>query len=241
MRKLSRFVLVPAAALAIAGGLALAADQTILGSKIIVKNPGDVTKRKVIGSGKEKASSNTIVGDPTQAGPAGGAILRVIALGASSSDQSFVLNQGTSSSGKPFWSASGSTGFKYRDSKGEQGPVKSVQIKKSGSGSFLIKASLSGKNGAINVVPPNPGTSGFVTLQIGVGGGERYCVQFGPESKIKNSGTKLFSAKKPTAEGCPAGGGTTTTTTTPTTTTTTTTIYGSPSRAFLVQVADLLD
>jgi hypothetical protein len=240
MRKLSRYIFIPVALLAVAGSLALAADQTILGRVLTVKNPGDPIKRKIVGVGKEKASPNTIVGNPTLAGPTGGGVLRVIANGGTPSDQSFALPQGTSSTGKPFWVATGSTGFKYRDSKGDQGPVKSVTIKRSGSGSFLIKASLSGRNGTINVTPPNPGTSGFVTLQIGQVVGERYCVQYGPESQIKNSGTKLFRAKKPLNQGCP-GAPSTTTTTTPTTTTTTTTIYGSPSRAFLTQAADLLD
>lgn len=242
MRKFSRLVLVSAVGMAVAGSLALAADQTILGRVLTVKNPGDPIKRKVVGVGKEKASPNTIVGNPTLVGPTGGGILRVIANGGTPGDQTFVLPQGTSSSGKPFWVATGSTGFKYRDSKGDQGPVKSVTIKKSGSGSFLIKASLSGRNGAINVTPPNPGTSGFLTLELGQVAGERYCVQYGADSQIKNSGTKLFRAKKPLAQGCP-GVGTTTTTITPTTTTssTTTTIYGSPSRAFLTRAADLLD
>jgi hypothetical protein len=225
--------------LAVAGSLALAADQTILGRVLTVKNPGDPIKRKIVGVGKEKASPNTIVGNPTTIGPTGGGIVRVIANGGSSSDQSFALPQGTSSSGKPFWVATGSTGYKYRDSKGDQGPVKGVTIKRSGSGNFLIKVTLSGRNGAVNVTPPNPGTSGFVTLEIGQVAGERYCVQYGPESQIKNNGTKLFRAKKPLNQGCP--GAATTTTTTPTSTTTTTTIYGSPSRAFLSVAADLLD
>jgi hypothetical protein len=240
MRKVSRLILVSAVGMVVAGSLALAADQTILGRVLTVKNPGDPIKRKIVGVGKEKASPNTIVGNPTLAGPSGGGILRVIANGGTPGDQTFVLPQGTSSTGKPFWVATGSTGFKYRDSKGDQGPVKGVTIKRSNSGNFLIKATLTGRNGAVAVVPPNPGTSGFVTLELGQVLGERYCVQYGPESQIKNNGTKLFRAKKPTAQGCP-GIGTTTTTSTPTTTTTTTTIYGSPSRAFLAVAADLLD
>ena len=233
MRKISRFIIGPAALLALAGSLAFAADQTILGRTLTVKNPGDPAKRKVTGVGKEKASPNTIVGNPTVSG----ADLRVIANGTTPTDQTFALPQGTSSSGKPFWTASGSTGFKYRDSLGDQGPVKSVKIKKSNSGTFSIKGLVSAKNGAVSVVPPNPGTDGFVTLSII--GGDRYCVQYGPESQIKNKGTKLFRAKKPLAEGCPADA--TTTTTTTTSSTTTTTLYGSPSRAFLTPAADLLD
>jgi len=241
MRHAPKF-LAAAAGLACAAGLAFAADQTILGKSLTVKQkPGDATSRKITASGKEKNSTNTLVGNPTLSGSAGGAVLEVFANGGTSTSQTFTLAQGTSSTGKPFWSASGSTGFKYKDSKGDQGPVKAAQIKRTPSGNFSIKVKISGKNGPVNVVPPNPGVSGCVALKLG--SGDRYSVQFGPDSQIKNSGDKLFKAKKPTLEGiCPVGPPTTTTTsTTPVSTTTTTTIYGSPSRAFLATPVDLLD
>lgn len=268
MRSFSRFLAV-ATGIACAAGLAFAAEQTILGKSLTVKDPKpgvDATKRKIAGVGKEKGSPNTIVGNPTLAGSAGGAILQVFAFGGTSSNQAFVLPQGTSSTGKPFWSQAGTTGFKYKDSKGDQGPVKSVSLKRSASGAFSIKAKVAAKNGPVNVVPPNPGTSGCVALKLGIGAaGDRYSLQFGPDSQIKNSGAKLFKAKKPTLEGvCPGGGPTTTTTSTTSTTgttgsttsttgttgsttstttstTTTTTLYGSPSRAFLAAPVDLLD
>ncbi len=256
MRNFSKF-LAAAAGIACAATLAFSAEQTILGKSLSIKDPKpgvDATKRKIATSGKEKASSNTLMGNPTLAGSAGGAILQVFAFGASSSNQVFVLNQGTSSTGKPFWSAAGTTGFKYKDGKGDQGPVKSVSVKRSPSGQFSIKVKIAAKGGPVTVVPPNPGTSGCVALKLGIaaGAGDRYSLQFGPDSDIKNSGAKLFKAKKPTLEGvCPGGGPTTTTTTTttttptttstPTTTTTTTTLYGSPSRAFLATPIDLLD
>jgi hypothetical protein len=245
MRHVSKFV-AAAAGLACAAGLAFAADQTILGKSLTVKGNPDPTKRKVTASAKEKNSPNTLVGNPTLSGSAGGAVLEVFANGGTSTSQTFTLAQGTSTlNGKPFWVASGNTGFKYKDSKGEQGPVKQVQIKRSPNGQFSIKVKIQAKNGGVNIVPPNPGTSGCVALTLTQNGsGDRYSVQFGPDSKIKNSGDKLFKASKPTAEGiCPAGPppSTTTTTSTPTTTTTTTTIYGSPSRAFLAMPVDLLD
>ena len=119
---------------------------------------------------------------------------------------------------------------------------------------FSIKVKLTGKNGTINVVPPNPGASGCMALKLGIGAaaGDRYSVQFGNESKLKNVDAKLFSAKKPVNEGvCPTVVTTSTTTTTTNATssttstthssTTTTTMYGSPSRAFLEKVEGLLD
>ena len=82
-----------------------AADQTILGKQIQIKDakPGvDPTKRKIIGQGKETASANTIVGDPT----VGGASLFFFTAGATSGNQAFVLPTGIDpASGKPFWGA----------------------------------------------------------------------------------------------------------------------------------------
>jgi hypothetical protein len=51
--------------LALGVGLAHAADQTIVGKLLLVKDPKpgvDATKRKIVAQGKEKASGNTIVG-----------------------------------------------------------------------------------------------------------------------------------------------------------------------------------
>jgi len=260
MRSFSKFLAI-AAALGCAASLAFAVDQTILGKSLTVKQkPGDATSRKITGVGSEKGSPNTLVGDPTLSGSSGGAILDVFANGANSTSQRFVLPQGNSSTGKQFWNASGN-GFKYKDPKGDQGPVKTVSIKASPSGKFIIKAKIAGKNGPVNVVPPNPGSTGCVALKLGQSApaGDRYSIDFGMTSTIKNSGDRLFKAKKPTTEAtCPATVPTTTsstsstsvtpTTTTssstgvvPTTTTTTTTLYGSPSRAFLAASADLLD
>lgn len=241
-------------------GVAFTADQTILGKTFLLKNPGAPTQRKVQASAKEKGSPNTIVGNPTLAGMNGGGILEIFVDGASSSNQAFVLNQGTAPTGKPYWTAT-STGFKYKDGTGSQGPVKSVQIRRSSSGAFGIKAVVMGKLGPVVVVPPNPGTEACVSLKLGVApaAGDRYHVKYAPPATITNKGSTLFKVKKPLLEGlCPSAGPTPTTTTTmvvPTTTstttitfvstttssTTTTTLYGSPSRAFLSPAADLLD
>src|SRR5262245_29903259 len=219
MRKLARFAITGAAAAALVAGLAVAADQTILGKSFSVKaKPGDATKTKVTGSASEKDSPNTLVGDPTD-GSAGGAILTIFVDGGSSATQSFVLAQGSDSKGKPFWSGDPVKGFKYKDSKGDQSAVKSAQITLK-NGKFSFKASLSGKNGPISILPPNPGTRACLAFQIGTSG-DRYSVQFGPDSKITNKGDTLFKATKPLNEGvCPGGSPTTTTTVPPTTTTT---------------------
>src|SRR5262245_37752677 len=105
MRSFSKF-LAAAAAIACAATMAFAIDQTILGKSLSVKQkPGDPTSRKIASSAKEKNSINTLVGDPTQSGSAGGAILQVFANGANATSQTYNLPQGTSSTGKQFWTA----------------------------------------------------------------------------------------------------------------------------------------
>ena len=95
MRSFSKFLAV-AVGLGCAASLAFAADQTILGKSLTVKQKpgGQPTSRKITGSGKEKGSPNTLVGNPTLAGSAGGAILQVFANGANSTAQTFTLPSG---------------------------------------------------------------------------------------------------------------------------------------------------
>ena len=112
--------------------IASAADQTILGSQLVVKNPSTPEKRTLVGQAKEPGSPNTIVGDPT----VDGATLTVRADGTTPSEQTFSLPQGTDAKGKPFWSGDVTAGFKYKDADGTNSAVKTVQIKKSSSGGF---------------------------------------------------------------------------------------------------------
>ena len=223
-----------------AAGLAYAADQQIQGNSLTVKNPSTPDKRKITGKGKEKTSPNTINGNPTTLGGS----VTISAGGGSPSAQLFPLPQGTSGiTGKPFWSGDAVKGFKYKDSKGENGAVKSAQIKKTASGNFSIKVVVSGKLGTILVTPPNPGTNGCVLLSLN--GGDTYSVAFlVGDGLITNKGATLYKHKKVTLQGScvtPTTTPTTSTTSTTTSSTTTTTLYGSPSRAFFDRVIGLLD
>jgi len=197
-----------------------AAEQTVLGRALTVKAPaGGNPKRKVVAVAKESGSPDSLVGDPTLAGSAGGALLEVLLDGANPSAQEFLLAQGLDTKGKPYWSAVGTIGFQYKDPRGEQGPVKIAQIKLTATGAFTMKAVIEGKNGPVDVVPPNPGTSGCMALRLGAG--DRYSVQFA-DGDIKNSPV-LFKVSKPTTEGvCP-------TVVEPTTTSTSTTSSSSSS------------
>src|SRR4029453_9122416 len=192
-RKLARMLVAGACAVSLVAA-AYAADQTILGKSFSVKaKVGDPTKTKVSASADEKNSPKPLVGNPTLAGSPGGAALDIPVSGGTPATQTFALPQGTSSKGKPFWSGDAVKGFKYSDSKGEQGPVKSASIKLK-NGKFSIKVSVSGKNGTVSILPPDPGTSACVAIQLGTG--DRYSVQFGPESKITNKDGELFKATK---------------------------------------------
>src|SRR5262245_11678615 len=153
-RLMTRVALVLALAMT-AAATARAADQTILGSQLVVKDPSTPEKRKVIFKAKEVGSPDTIVGNPAVSG----ATLSIAANGGTPSAQTFALPMGTSAlTGRPFWSGDAMRGFRYNDARGENGPVKAAELKKSGSGVFQLKAVAVGKLGAIDVVPPDLGT-----------------------------------------------------------------------------------
>jgi hypothetical protein len=159
-----------------------------------VKNPSTPDKRKIVVKAKEAASDDTIVGDPV----ATGATLAVSAYGGTSTSQVFALPTGTSSTGKPFWSGSAAAGYKYKDSKGDNGPVKAAAIKKTAGGVFQLKAVIDAKHGAVSVVPPNAGT--HACAQLTIPGGDAYHVRFA-SGIITNKTTTQFKVKKPTLEG----------------------------------------
>jgi acetyl esterase/lipase len=191
--------------------LAGAADQTVLGKVLLVKNPSTPDKRTISVSAKETATDNTIVGDPV----VGGATVTVTANGTSTSSQTFVLPAGTSPlTGKAFWTGDAVKGFAYKDTKGENGPVKNAKLEIR-NGIAEIKVAIGARYGAVSVVPPNTGTDGCVLFTVG--GGDSYSVQFA-SGQMKNSGGVLFKVTKPTSQGSCVP--TTTTTTTSTTTTT---------------------
>src|SRR5262249_53303601 len=79
--------LVLAVGLRLAPTRVLGAEQAILGSQVIIKNPGPPEMRKIVVDAKEKASGNSIVGDPV----AHGATLTIRAEGETTTSQSFHL------------------------------------------------------------------------------------------------------------------------------------------------------
>ncbi len=164
-----------------------AADQMVLGSKLQISNPGAQEKRKISLQTKEKASANTIVGDPV----ANGATLNIRTTGNDVDGQTFNLPSAN-------WTGDPVKGFKYKDAHGVNGPVASVQLSDKG-GTFAMKVSISGKLGLISILPPNPGADGCALFTIN-GGGDDYSVNFAT-GVAKNKGAKGFSISKPTSKG----------------------------------------
>jgi hypothetical protein len=172
-----------------------AATEVVLGRRLLVRDPGDESRRRVVVEGYERPSALTIVGDPR----IGGATVRIVAGGATLSDVTYTLPP----SG---WRAT-STGFVYGGASGD-GPVRRVVLRRSPRGSFRLRVSASGRGDGtpLDVVPPNPGTDGGVILTIE--GGDTYCVSLGGAA----GGTvlteeSLFRITRAAAEvGCPAFG-----------------------------------
>jgi hypothetical protein len=200
---------------------AFAADQWIVGRQLLVQAPSRPDRRRVAVDAMEWGSPDSVVGEPTVAG----ATLTIRADGDNPTQQTFPLPQGTALNGKPFWAGSSTKGFKYKDPKGEQGPVGSVQIRKTSSGLFLIKVRASARYAPLSIVPPDPGTGGCMLLELG--DGDSYSVAF-PTGTIKNKGATFFKVTWPLTQGTcvtllPTTTSTSTTTNTTTTSTTSTT------------------
>jgi len=172
--------------------------QTVLGKSLVVRDPdpADPSKRKLIVVAVETASPDTI---DVSTLVANGATFSVTADGANPTNQTFSMPGP--------WTASGTSGAKYTDSAGVNGPIKVASLKKSGSGVLKLKVKALGNLGPgpqphILVVPPNPGT-GAQTV-FAVNGGGSYCVAFGDAAGgvITNKAAKTFKVAKPTAEAC---------------------------------------
>lgn len=191
-------------------GTAHALAGAVLGQKALVKNPSTPDKRKVQVQGKEKASDDP---SPTTGDPAtNGAAMTIVVAGATSSSQMFLLPGGS------LWKLL-STGWKYSDSHGLNGPVKQLGLKKSTGGTFVAKLLLLGKNGTVDTLPANPTTDVSMNVTL-LGGGPSYCIIVGAASGAtasKNTAT-VYQAKNATAQvDCSTAATTTTSTSTSTT------------------------
>jgi hypothetical protein len=195
-----------------------AATQTILGVKLDVRNPrvDDPGARSVsVFAQEEPYSPNLLVGDPTVSGATlrvivrGGAVVRDETHDLPAAGWRSYLTRHDWPVYKVFSYSNASTG----------GPVRSVIVQRGGyaspegtpppvdprPGEFRLKVRLVGRDGAIGVLPPDPGEEGDIVLSVG--DGDAYCVAFGGPAggRIIANTLRRFAVMRPTLEGCPAG------------------------------------
>jgi hypothetical protein len=173
------------ALLALAAAPARADDQTVFGMLLVVRNNLDPTKRLVKYLGKEIVHSPTVVGNPL----ANGATFQIVLepeLG-SGSQECYTLP----ASG---WRPISTLGYKYTDGTGANGPIKVATIKRTASGTFILKLVATAAHQPITLVPPIRTAKGDVGFVIG--GGDRYCSTFG--GMIVSNGVSQFKAKHAT-------------------------------------------
>ena len=189
-------------------GSGFAAQQLVPTKTLLVKNPPSGA-RKVLYKVRETASAATVVGDPTVDGatlalvltPGGGQCVTMPASG---------------------WSPIGSIGFKYKDTTLANGPVKVAMVKKTPSGTFLVKALLkTGGPTSIVITPGNPTTSYATNFRIGTG--DEYCGGSSTATPNPNNTTTFKISNDGAPASCTTGCDVSTTTLTTATTSTTTT------------------
>jgi hypothetical protein len=177
---------------------AISPPNAIRGKSIVVQNPNtdDPSKRKITVVASESASVTLDLATLL----ANGAILTVSAEGPQQ-----LYTQSFSLPGP--WIPIGTTGARYSDKSGVNGPVQSVRLSRTTAGGAKLKIKILGKLGPgegphLTVVPPNPGTAAEVRLQVN--GGETYCVGFGGDAggSVVNKGPFLFRVANPTAAVC---------------------------------------
>jgi hypothetical protein len=203
-------------ALAAVASPAGAATQTILGGTfdLRVSATGDPARSRVLLIGYEDVGTpNVVVGDPT----VGGATLRIVVRGdAGTTEQTFVLpaegwNAYITRHDWPVY-----MGFRYTNAV-TGGPVRSITIERSGfsspegtpppaepkPGKFRTRIQLIGRDGPIDLVPPDPGTEAGVELTLG--GGDTYCLVFGGAAggRVLGNTSRRFAVRKPLSEACP--------------------------------------
>lgn len=190
------------ALLVLLSAAAAPADDAVLGRRFVVADPApaDPAQRTLAVTAREGGSSAVPSGDPLLDLGRGGALLEVVANGTTPSAQLVALPQGTATDGRPFWRAIDTSGFRYRDRRGEQGPVRSLVVKRTPGGTFRLRAKLAGPG--LDVTPPAAGTDALAALTLSQG--ERVCLQFGADGTVKNDGAARFSVARPTQTGCGA-------------------------------------
>lgn len=173
----------------------------LLGRALAIRDPKpnvDPSKRKIVVSAREIHADETL--NPFALVESGGS-LTLETFGAVPTAQTWRLSP-------PAWTRVGTTGARYDDKLGVNGPVQSVVVKKSAAGTFELKATIVGKLGPgaqphVLVVPPNPGVGAKMVFRVN--GAETYCTGFGLAAggHVTNVGATAFTVTRPTAAVCP--------------------------------------
>ena len=174
------------ALLAAGASPARADDQTVFGALLVVRNNLDPGKRLVKYLGKELVHSPTVQGNPVS----DGATLEIVLepqLGTGSQECYTLPAAG--------WRPVSTLGYKYTDSMGANGPIKVATLKRTASGTFILKLVATAAHQPITLVPPLRTAKGDVAFAIG-GGGDRYCSTFG--GTAVSNGVSQFKAKNAT-------------------------------------------
>jgi hypothetical protein len=185
-------------------GFAIAADQAILGTSLVLTSrPGDAgATRTVTAKGRAPMATSPVSGDPTTPANSAAAIVHVGIEGGTPSTQTFVLPPGVRSDGRPLWRPIKPGGFEYADRAGERGPVQRLRVRRDKRGRVSVLVKIRGRDPAVALVPPDPGTQGSVTLALG--DGDRYCLRFGPEGLVRNRDGRAFAIRRVVTAGCPS-------------------------------------
>ena len=146
---------------------------------LLVRNGSSASARKVLYKARSRPHGpNFIDGDPTVIG----ASLRVQVNGGG--EQCFYMPAAG-------WARNGRR-WKYVDKSGTYGPVKLARLQQAGNGTIQNKVVADGQHGAINVVPPNPGS--IANTNFWVPGGSQYCA-WTQGATIRPNDSRTFRAR----------------------------------------------
>jgi hypothetical protein len=199
-----------------AGGPAVAETYAVLGGKIVVRDPAGIEspeRRRVSVVAHDKRNEDPFNGDPTL----DGATLTVTTRGDGVEySETYVLPAAGWTERLKMHDWPVFKTFAYSNA-ATGGPVERVLVRRAGFGSpegtppppqpipgFLrVKVQITGRDGAIGVLPPNPGTEAGFSLTLGTG--DTYCSGFGGAAggsfASRNDETSL-TIRRPDTKAC---------------------------------------
>ena len=108
-------------------------------------------------------------------------------------DADFSLPQGSRSPARSSGRTSGTSGFKYKDGKGEQGPVRTVIIRRTRAASSPSRWSSAARTGRSTSFRPIPERT--ASSRSRSRGGDRYCIQFADGQVTERGSASLLKVR----------------------------------------------